>query len=305
MPPGIYVGTDDGLHVFGSQPRLELPGRRLRTLAADDDKIWALVGESEIFNAGAAAIWRHVTRLRNVRTTSIHPSGGGLLIGTYGARLYRLRGQQLEPVDSFDLVDGRAKWHAAPGEEPSVSSIGVDDDGTTFVNVRIGGVPRSTDDCATWEPTLDIDEDVHQIIALPGDGPLLAATARGLLTSWDHATTWNHRALGLDGTYCTAVGVCNDTVVMSASEGTNGKGAAIYRGGLEGVRLERCSRGLPDLETNIEPHCLAGAGSTVVFGTTTGAVYASADAGRSWELLADGLPPVRCVLVREERRNVW
>lgn len=299
MPAGIYVGTDDGLHVFGSQTRLELPGRRLRTLVADGDKIWALVGESEIFNAGAAAIWRHVTRLRNVKTTCIHPSGDGLLIGTYGAHLYRLRGQRLEPVESFDLVDGRAKWHAASGDQPSVGSIGVDDDGNTFVNVRIGGIPRSTDDCATWEPTLDIDEDVHQIIALPGDGPLLAATARGLSTSWDHGGAWNHRALGLDGTYCTAVGVCNDTVVVSASEGTNGKGAAIYRGGLEGVRLERCGKGLPDLETNIEPHCLAGAGSTIAFGTTTGAVYASADAGRSWELLADGLPAVRCVLVRE------
>ena len=299
MPAGIYVGTDDGLYVFGSEKRLELPGRRLRTLAADGDAIWALVGESEIFSAGAAAIWRHVTRLRNVRTTCVHPGPDGLLIGTYGAQLHLLRDRRVEPVEGFDFVEGREKWHTPWGEPPSVRSIGVDGDGTIFVNVHVGGIPRSTDNGTTWEPTVDIDEDVHQILALPGDGPVLAATARGLSTSWDHGTSWNHRALGLTGTYCRAVAVCGDTVLVGASRGPDGADAAVYLGGLEGVRFERCRKGLPDeLADNVDTHCLSGAGTTAAFGTSAGAVYASQDSGKNWELLADGLPPVRCVLVR-------
>ncbi|HZC25818.1 MAG TPA: hypothetical protein VE287_02270 [Actinopolymorphaceae bacterium] len=299
MPAGIYVGTDDGLYVFGDERRLDLPGRRLRTLADDGRALWALVGESEIFTAGPTGIWRHVTRLRNVRMTCLYPAPDGVLIGTHGARLHQLRDYRVEPVEAFDFVAGRDKWYTPWGDPPAVRSIGADSDGTTFVNVHVGGLPRSTDGLLTFEPTLDIDDDVHQVLALPGDGPVLAATAKGLSTSWDHAATWNHRTLGLAGTYLRAVAVCNDTVLVSASHGPDGRDAAVYRGGLEGVRFERCRKGLPDaLPDNVDTHCLAGAGTTAAFGTSDGAVYVSRDAGRGWELLAEGLPQVRCVLVR-------
>lgn len=299
MPAGIYVGTDDGLYVLGAERRLHLPGRRLRTLAADDAAIWALVGESEIFSAGAAGIWRHVTRLRNVRMTCVHPAPSGVLIGTHGADLYLLRDRRVEQVEGFSYVEARDKWHTPWGEPPSVRSIGVDGDGTLFVNVHVGGIPRSTDDGLSWEPTLDIDEDAHQVLALPGDGPVLAATARGLATSWDRGTSWNHRALGLNGSYCRAVAVCDDTVLLSASQGPDGRGAAVYRGGVEGVRFERCGKGLPDeLPGNVDTHCLSGSGATAAFGTQAGTVYATHDAGRTWELVADELPAIRCVLVR-------
>ncbi len=300
MPAGIYVGTDDGLYVLGATKRLELPGRRLRTLALDGDTIWALVGESEVFSAGTAAIWRNVTSLRNVRMTCLYPTPDGVLIGTHDAHLHRLQDGRVEAVESFDFVEGRDKWHTPWGDPPAIRSIGVDDIGTTFINVHVGGIPRSTDGCRTWEPTLDIDADVHQVLALPGDdGPVLAATARGLSTSWDHAVSWNDRQLGLGGVYCRAVAVCKDTVLVSASHGPDGRDAAVYRGGLEGVRFERCRKGLPDhFDQNIDTHCLSGAGTTAAFGTADGAVYASRDSGASWELLAEDLPPVRCVLVR-------
>ena len=38
-------------------------------------------------------------------------------------------------------------------------------------------------------------------------------------------------------------------------------------------------------------------GPTVAFGTAAGEVFASEDAGVTWERVADGLPPVRCVLL--------
>ncbi|WP_020574925.1 hypothetical protein [Actinopolymorpha alba] len=300
MPTGIYVGTDDGLYILGTERRQALPGRRLRALAGAGDAIWAIVGESEIFTAGAGGIWRHVARLRNVRTTCLYPTSSGVLIGTEGARLYRLEGRQTEPVEGFDFVEGREKWHTPWGDPPSVRSMSADEDGTTYVNVHVGGVPRSTDNGMTWDATIDIDSDVHQVLAAPDNGPVLAATARGLATSWDHGASWTYRNLGLPGTYSRALALCKDTVLISTSQGPDGGDAGIYRGSLEGVRLERCRRGLPQqFADNIDTFCLAGDGDTAAFGTSDGTVYASQDAGRTWELLADDLPPVRCVLVRE------
>jgi hypothetical protein len=39
-------------------------------------------------------------------------------------------------------------------------------------------------------------------------------------------------------------------------------------------------------------------GPAVAFGTAAGEVFASADAGVTWERVAAGLAPVRCVLLR-------
>lgn len=300
MPTGIYVGTDDGLYVLGAERRVELPGRRVRALAAGQDGLCAVVGESEIFTAGAAGIWRHVARLRDTRVTCVYPGSDGILVGTLGARLHRVEDRTVRALEGFDTVDGRAKWHTPSGDPPSIRSIGVDDDGTIYVNVHVGGIPRSTDGGLTWEPTIDSDEQVFQVLALPGNGPLLAATARGLATSWDHAHSWNHRTLGLAGTYCRAVAVCDDTVLLAASPTADGATPALYRGGLEGVRFERCEKGLPaELTGTVDTFCLSGAGTTAALGTSEGALYVTQDAGRAWELLADDLPPVRCVLVQE------
>ncbi|HEY8457647.1 MAG TPA: hypothetical protein VIL34_18790 [Actinopolymorphaceae bacterium] len=299
MPAGVYVGTDDGLYVLRPTERLDLPGRRLRSLVDDGSTVWAVVGDSEVYKAGVAGIWRHVIRVRNATVTCIYPSPAGVLIGTAGAHLYRWRSHRLEPVESFELIEGRTKWHTPTGDPPSVRSIGIDHDGTIFVSVYVGGIMRSTDDCATWQPMAELTESVQQAIVLPGaDDPLLAATERGLSTSWDHVKKWNHRALGLDGPYCSAVAVCDDTVLVCASEGPDARRAALYRGSLEGVRFERCGEGAPELDGNLDPACLSGAGQHAVVGTPDGSVYLSSDAGRTWDVLAEGLPPVRCVLVR-------
>ncbi|MGW5362371.1 WD40/YVTN/BNR-like repeat-containing protein [Actinopolymorpha pittospori] len=299
MPAGIYVGTDDGLYVLGADKRQELPGRRLRALAGHGNAIWAIVGEAEIFTAGSAPIWRHVTRLRDVRATALYPTPDGVLVGTTDAQVYRLVDGLPRQLESFQSVAGRETWHTPWGDPASVRSISADDD-TTYVNVHVGGIVRTTDHGASWEPTIDIEADVHQVLALPGDRPVLAATARGLATSWDHGTSWSDRTLGLTGTYSRALAVCGETVLLSASHGPDGRDAAVYRGEVEGVRLERCRRGLPaSLSDNVDTHCLSGDGATAAFGTSDGSVFVSQDAGRTWEQIAEGLPPVRCVFVRE------
>lgn len=162
-----------------------------------------------------------------------------------------------------------------------------------------GGILRRDDD--GWHPTIDLHTDVHQVIT--ADGLVLAALgAGGLAVSTDRGVTWQRRTDGLHATYCRAVAVADDTVIVSASEGPAGHRAALYRTPLDhDAPLERCSAGLPDwFDSNIDTHTLAAVGRHVFAGTRRGIVFHSDDAGRTWQRLRDGLPPIRCIHVSEE-----
>jgi len=74
----------------------------------------------------------------------------------------------------------------------------------------------------------------------------------------------------------------------------------VYRTRNGGKSWEALSKGLPQKDANevvlrdaMGVDRLNPAG--VYFGTRTGKVYASADGGGSWSLVADSLPPVLCV----------
>ena len=123
---------------------------------------------------------------------------------------------------------------------------------------------------------------------------------RSLYISRDRGNTWTLRSDGLEAPYSRAVAVCGDSVLVSASDGPRGGRGAVYRGDLEGGRLERCQTGLPEwFDDNIDTYCLDALpqGSFVAFGTSDGRVFASDDAGVSWVELASGLPQVQRVLV--------
>jgi photosystem II stability/assembly factor-like uncharacterized protein len=60
--------------------------------------------------------------------------------------------------------------------------------------------------------------------------------------------------------------------------------------------FERCRDGLPDwFSANINTFCLGADGDLVVIGDHDGSVYASVDAGITWETVATGLPAIRCI----------
>jgi len=171
------------------------------------------------------------------------------------------------------------------------------EDGTIYANVHVGGIVRSRDDGASWEPTIDIDADVHEVLAPEGHGRLVvAACARGLAGSDNGGDTWIIETDGLHATYCRAVAVGNETLYLSASLGPRGGQAALYRIPISGGPFEKCSDGLPEwFPSNIDTACLAAVGSEVAFGTEGGSVFVSGDSGATWDEWASGLPPVRCV----------
>lgn len=296
--PAILVATDEGLHGIDAAGAVrvdELAGREVRALAVEGERRWAIVDGKELWKSAGGAPWSLVAKVPRRTATCLEATPAGLLIGTASAHLLRLEGDRLAPIGSFDEAEGRAAWHTPWGAPADTRSISARDT-ALYVNVHVGGVLRSTDDAASWRPLLDIEHDVHQVLA-PADHPglVLVAAYDGFGVSEDRGDTWRWENDGLPVHYCRAVAVAGDTVLLSASAGHHGRRAALYRRPLAGgAPFERCRDGLPDwFSDNVDTACLVARGPRVVLGSADGSVFLSRDAGRRWEAAAKGLAPVR------------
>jgi len=280
----------------------ELESRGVGALApAAWKRLWAALDGREIWRSDGDG-WRQVATLDGREVTCLADTRAnhedGILFGTSQARLGRVSPEgEIELIEAFDRAPGRAGWFTPWGGPPDTRTIS-EDARAVYVNVHVGGVLRSRDGGAGWEPTIDIGADVHQVAT--GAGRVYAAGARGLSVSEDQGDTWRTTREGLHAAYCRAVAVCGSHVLLSASEGPGGGRAAVYRGDLAGAGLERCRAGLPDwFAGNIDSLCLDAlpGGELAAFASEAGEVYASLDQGASWRRVASGLGTVARVLV--------
>ncbi len=297
MQRRVLVGTEEGLYAIGARRQTLIAGHEVTGLARESEGWWALVDARMVWRGGNGD-WKQVARVDGERATCLFASKGGVLLGTAGAHLLRLNKRMLRRIAGFEKVQGRQDWYTPWGGPPDTRSISEDPAGTTYVNVHVGGIARSTNGGRSWAPTIDIDTDVHQVLAAASHpGCVLAASARGLAISTDRATSWALRASGLHAPYLRAVASSKDIVLVSASSGPSGQRAAVYRAALKGEKpFERCRTGLPEwFSSNIDTFCLVASGRTAAFGTSDGRLFVSADEGQSWELRASDLPAVRCV----------
>ena len=169
-----------------------------------------------------------------------------------------------------------------------------------LANVHVGGVPRSTDGGDTWQPTIDVDSDVHEVRAHPyRPGVVMAAAAIGLCTSRDGGLTWNVEQEGLHASYCSAVAFAGDDVLVSASLDHFAAQGAIYRRPVDVHRpLVAVAGGLPEWIDGIaDTGCIAAYGAAVAIADRNGNLYVSDDTGRSWSRRASGLPLPSGVLI--------
>ncbi|GIW05426.1 MAG: hypothetical protein KatS3mg060_0231 [Dehalococcoidia bacterium] len=289
-----FIATDDGLHLLGDG-RHDFAGRAIPALARRGNTCWALIDGSSI-QRNDDGEWREVARLEEARGQCLAAWQGTMLIGADRARLYLVEEGVARLVESFATAPGRETWFTPWGGPPDVRSIAVSTDGTAYVNVHVGGILRSNPD-GRWQPTIDHQADVHQVVV--HDGLVLAACARGLAVSRDAGASWTIHAEGLHARYCRAVTVAGETILVSASRGPDGLHAAIYRAPLaDPARLERCTAGLPEwFADNIDTFCLAGAGRSVLAGTSDGTLFQSDDEGRHWRKVGGSLPPVRAIVI--------
>lgn len=286
---GVVIGTADGLVVGGDR---ELAGREVSGLAPGP--VWWAVVDRALWRGAPGHGWEEVARSENQPVRCVLVAGGQVLVGTGGAGLHRLEGDRLAPLVGFEQAPTRERWHTPWGGPPDTRSL-ASADGDWYVNVHVGGILRSEDGGATWQPTIDLHTDVHQVVV--SDGVVLAATGvEGLAVSRDRGGTWTTHTDGLHAPYARAVAVADGTVLLSASTGPGGGRATLYRRPLAGDEpFVRCDAGPGWFSGNIDTHCLAAARTTVVFGTATGEVFVSEDRGVRWQPAATGLAPVRCV----------
>jgi len=300
MASKVRVGTREGLWTLDNDqvfPAEALTGKSLTALALDGARVWALIDGRALWE-GVDSRWSERAAIDGPEATCLAPTPSGLLIGTEEAHLLRLDGDRPARVESFDAMDGREAWYTPWGDPADVRSISAARDGALHVNVHVGGVARSRDGGRTWTPTVDIEVDVHQILAHPRRPEVvLVAAAGGFGVSRDGGDSWRFITAGMHAHYLRAVAVSDDIVLVSASMGPGGRRAAIYRARLDGdAAFERCEDGVPVwFGDNVDTSCLAAAGALVVCGTEDGRVFRSLDGGAHWEIAAKGLPPVTCV----------
>lgn len=293
----IFIGTSEGLRELEKPAGLD--GRSVTALAGAGTDLWAIADGTSLLRSTGGGGWEGIANIEEHRGRCVlPPDGTEALVGTSEARLMRLVAERFEPVTSFDQVEGRKRWYTPWGGPPDTRSLSRDADGAVFANVHVGGIVRSNDG-ETWMPAgIDVDADVHQVLAHPTEpGMVLAASAYGLARSADGGDTWSFETEGLHASYCRAVAVSGESVLVSASRGHRGEEAAVYRQ-TGGRAFERCREGLPEwFGDNIDTHCLAAGDGLIVIGTSDGSVYVSSDDGATWEEAAANLPRITCVVV--------
>ena len=283
--PFVLVAGADGLHHAGGAAR-HLAGRAVTAVTATDPgTVWALVDGTDVVRVAGDAT-EDVARLDDGRGRCLHRHRETLYVGGAGARLWRLDGDDLVRVTSFDHAPTRDEWTTPWGGPPDVFSLASHGD-DLYVSVHVGGILHSDDGGRSWRATIDLHDDVHQV-AVDGDGTVWAATGRrGLARSTDQGRTWQHLAAGLHATYLLSVAATDIGVLVSAQSGHAGSDTAVYL--LEGDRFEPVT-GLPVPLSGISPGHLAASGSTAALVTDAGTVHLSHDGGRTWQQ-ADGTVP--------------
>jgi hypothetical protein len=267
----VLIGTESGLEGVGA-----LDGRAVGPLAVDGAERWAIVDDREVWRGNGT--WSCVSTWNGPPLTCLQLTGAGLLVGTRQGHLLRLAGDHLEVDASFDTQAGRDSWYTpwgAPADTRSIAALG----DTVFVNAHVGGIVSREGD-GPWRPLVDIHVDVHQVAAAP-DGSLLAATgSAGFGRSTDRGSTWSWDHDGLHGSYCRAVAVAGDQVLLTASTGPHHTRGAVYRRPLGG---EHQWQGVSEpVNGNIDTFWLAAAGDEAAFVTEDGTAWRSDDCGASW-----------------------
>jgi hypothetical protein len=312
MPTVLVATWGNGLFALSDQVlHEEWPGQSVRGLARDSSgNALAIVGGKALCRRTAEGAWHTIAR-SELELACCGVIGAHIYVGTDdAAQMLRVGdGGSLERLGGFDHVPGRDQWYAGTalidgrlmGPPLGIRSMATTCDGKVLLaNVHVGGIPRSIDGGVTWQPTIEVDSDVHQVCAHPTRPEMvIAATAMGLAVSRDGGASWTTEREGLHASYCSAVAFAGDDILVAASSDHFAPQAAIYRRPIDregplvpvGGGLPRWIDGIADTGN------LAASGSTLAVADRAGNLYLSEDTGRTWSRHGNPLPTPSSVFV--------
>jgi hypothetical protein len=310
MSAQVLVATwSDGLFVLGEGARKhEFAGLPVRGLTTDGQGgALGIVDGNTLRRRSANGEWSTLATADCALSCCV-TSRGVVYVGTETASVLRLDAQHnLEELSAFAAVKGRETWFAGRalvngrwlGPPLGIRSISAAPDGTLLANVHVGGIPRSTDAGLSWHPTIEIERDVHEVLAHPRRSDIaVAAAAAGFCRSRDGGATWSVQREGLHAEYCSAVAFVGEDVWVAASESHFAAKGRLYRRAIEeDGPLSAILSDLPEWTDGIvDTHCIGVNGARVAFADQGGNVYVSDNEGRNWSRLAHGLPAPSSVL---------
>jgi hypothetical protein len=288
----VLVGGAHGAHLWEGgrlEPVDALAERSTGPFGVDDaGTVWAIVDGRELWSAAdPGGAWRLSAVWDGDPLTCVVPFDGGALAGTAGAHVVHVDAGRRAVLDTcFDGLPERSSWYTPWGAPPDARSLAVDG-AVAYVNVHVGGVARGRP-AEAWTALVDIDVDVHQVLA--GSGTVLLATgAAGFGVSHDGGGSWSFRAAGLHGTYLRAVIRVGDIAIVSASTGPSTQRGTLYRTVIDddGAPFERARGDLPEWFTaNVDTHALASHEGFAACAGPDGTLYVSDDAGATWSAAA-------------------
>ena len=259
---------------------------------------------------------------------SLAPNGGGLYAGVEPAGLFRSDdgGQIWRHISGLRAHPSRAGWQPGGGGLILHSLVPHPDDaGQLWIGISAAGVFHTADGGETWEPRNrgtradympedqrypEYGQCVHSLVMAPGlPDRLYQQNHCGMYRSEDGAKSWESIEAGLPSTFgfpAAAHPRDPDTLYLIPLNGdvlgryVPDAKAAVWRTRDRGDTWEALRDGLPQenayigvLRQALATDPLEPAG--VYFGTSSGALYASADEGESWTCIAEHLPTISSV----------
>lgn len=244
-----------------------------------------------------------------------------LWIGTEPGGLFRSDngGENFSLVHPFWNHPSRSQWFGGGRDNAGIHSIVLDprDENHLFIGISCAGVFETKDAGETWavrnvglradflpDAHAEIGHDPHILLSSPVNPDYMWQQNHcGIFRSTDGAATWQDVSQdGGPAYFGFAMAVADDDteqawVAPAVSDVTRvavDKALCICRTDDGGKTWKDLRKGLPQEHCFdiVYRHALQASGDEVVFGTTTGNLFHSADRGDSWQAISNYLPMV-------------